>query len=212
MAAPHISGIVALLKSMHPTWSPAAIKSALITTAQEKDPLGAPILAEGSPPKLPDPFNYGGELVNPNAVADPGLIYDLAIADCVKYYLCGMGYKTSHISQLMKQKIGCPLQRPSVSDLNLPTITVPALRNSTTVTRTVTNVGKSSSMYRAVIRAPPGTRVSVEPRVLVFNSRVKKISFKVTISAVLHMNYGYSFGNLIGSDGVHPVKTPLSSN
>lgn len=34
MACPHVTGIVALIKSAHPDWSPSAIRSALVTTGE----------------------------------------------------------------------------------------------------------------------------------------------------------------------------------
>jgi serine protease len=39
MATPHVSGVAALIKSLHPDWSPQQVKDALINTAQD---LGAP--------------------------------------------------------------------------------------------------------------------------------------------------------------------------
>lgn len=32
MSCPHVSGLAALVKSYHPVWSPAAVKSAIMTT------------------------------------------------------------------------------------------------------------------------------------------------------------------------------------
>ncbi|XP_047265054.1 subtilisin-like protease SBT3.3 [Capsicum annuum] len=81
MEAPHITGIVALLKVAHPDWSSAAIKSALMTTAWNEDTYATEIYTEGTGGKLADPFDIGSGICNPNGAVDPGLIYDMDTND-----------------------------------------------------------------------------------------------------------------------------------
>lgn len=86
MAAPHISGIAALIKQKHPTWSPAAIKSALMTTTTTINRAGGKLQAQqytGSSEEMTmvtaTPFDYGSGHVNPRAALDPGLIFDAGL-------------------------------------------------------------------------------------------------------------------------------------
>uniref|UniRef100_A0A3Q7EY82 Peptidase S8/S53 domain-containing protein n=1 Tax=Solanum lycopersicum TaxID=4081 RepID=A0A3Q7EY82_SOLLC len=82
MAAPHIAGLAALIKQKFPTFSPAAIGSALSTTASQHNKYGGPILAQrayANPDLNQSPatsFDMGSGFVNATAALDPGLILD----------------------------------------------------------------------------------------------------------------------------------------
>ncbi|KAL0874550.1 hypothetical protein Bca101_024255 [Brassica carinata] len=176
MAAPAVAGVVALLKAVHPDWSPAMLKSALITSA--------------------DPFDFGGGLVNPDKAANPGLVYDADVQDYIRF-LCASNYDEMSITKISKQTIKCPSPRPSMLDLNLLSITIPFLKEDVTLTRTVTNVGPVNSVYKLILQPPMGVKISVTPKRLVFNSRVKKLSYQVTVSTTHKANSIYYFGGLI---------------
>ncbi|XP_077246194.1 subtilisin-like protease SBT3.9 [Tasmannia lanceolata] len=208
MSCPHISAIVALLKSIHPSWSPSAMKSALITTASVIDEYSQSMVAEGAPHKQADPFDYGGGHVDPNKASDPGLIYDMDVLDYV-YFLCSLGYNNSAISLMTRHHTICSKTSRTQEDLNVPSISIPELRKSFMVSRTVTNVGPVSSVYTAHVEAPPGVRVFVKPSILSFNSTVKKLQFTVSFHSRLRVQGRYSFGSLSWEDGVHIVRIPL---
>ncbi|MQM00148.1 hypothetical protein Taro_032877, partial [Colocasia esculenta] len=200
MACPHVSGIVALLKSLHPSWSPAAIKSAIVTTASIVDKNGLPIMAEGTPRKIADPFDFGGGNIDPEKAADPGLIYDINPSDYLKYKCMWDG-----------EGKACRRPQRDMYHLNLPSIAIPNLKSSVTVSRTVTNVGAAKSTYKAIVESPPGIDMEVTPSVLEFDSETSvRKSFQIKFIATHKMQGAYLFGSLTWVDGVHSVRIPIA--
>ncbi|KAJ9684395.1 hypothetical protein PVL29_016720 [Vitis rotundifolia] len=165
MDCPHASGAAAYVKSFHPAWSPAAIKSALMTTA-------APMSVKSN---RDQEFAYGAGQIDPIKAAHPGLINDAGKADYVKF-LCGQGYSTKQLGLITGDKSTCSTAtNATVWDLNCPSFAAS--------TKTVTNVGSADSTYRAILGVPSGLNVLVEPSVLSFKSLGQKKTFSVSVSA-----------------------------
>lgn len=153
------------------------------------------------------PFAYGAGHVRPNRAMDPGLVYDLTIDDYLSF-LCAQGYNDTQIKTFTQGPFTCP-DPISFINMNLPSITVPNLNDSVTVTRTLKNVG-SPGTYKARIRSPIGISAAIEPNSLEFKNIGEEKSFKLTLKIKgSHTPKDYVFGQLIWSDGKHYVRSPI---
>eukprot|EP01018_Ginkgo_biloba_P025018 Gb_41377 [translate_table: standard] len=211
MSCPHISGIVALLKSVHPKWSPAAIKSAIMTTAFVTDTSFDNIRAGGTG-KPADPFDFGSGHANPLQAMKPGLVYDAGPADYV-LFLCSLGYTQKDIKIIVSASdinTTCPENIPSMSNLNYPSITISDLKYTTTIKRTVTNVGAAMSVYIPKVSCPPGVKVIVKPKALDFTPYVKSLTYSLTLKPLKHSEGFYNFGSIIWSNGYHNVRSSIA--
>ncbi|KAL9345781.1 hypothetical protein Peur_060634 [Populus x canadensis] len=206
MSCPHITGIATLVKAVHPSWSPSAIKSAIMTTATILDKNDEPIRVDPEGRRA-NSFDYGSGFVDPSRVLDPGLIYDAHPID-YKAFLCSIGYDEKSLRLVTRDNSTCDQTFTTASSLNYPSITVPNLKDSFSVTRTVTNVGKPRSVYKAVVSNPVGINVSVVPKQLIFNRYGQKIKFTVNFK-VAAPSKGYAFGFLTWTSGDARVTSPL---
>ncbi|KAF2309166.1 hypothetical protein GH714_000978 [Hevea brasiliensis] len=102
MACPHASGIVALLKAAYPTWSPSAIKSAIMTSAYSVDNTNSPIrdLAKGA---SSNPWAYGSGHVDPKKALSPGLVYDISKEDYAKFFCSLVLFKNKTTIQYSRE-------------------------------------------------------------------------------------------------------------
>jgi len=147
MAAPHISGVAALLKQGH------AIKSALMTTAHQNIKL-----SDGETQAIP--FDFGSGHIDPNKANDPGLVYDIT-NDEYDAFSCGVG--SPDVSQARCDELVVNGLSLEPADLNQPSISVSRLTSARTVTRRVTNVTDTAETYSAEIVLPSGIGVQVSP-------------------------------------------------
>ncbi|KAK9157692.1 hypothetical protein Scep_004266 [Stephania cephalantha] len=212
MSCPHVSGVVALLKSAHPTWSQAAIQSAISTTAYTRDTTQDDILDGGSM-KVADPFDIGFGHIDPLKAMDPGLVYDMSISDYV-IFLCSIGYHKAQIRNMLlippNLNINCPKESMNTyAHLNLPSITVSNLDSQITIERTLRYVGRGIGVYFASVTKPDGVDVIVWPRVLIFSNHCKERSYYITVTPSKHSSGRYDFGEIVWQDKEHRVRSPL---
>ena len=194
MATPHVTGAAALLKQLHPTWSPAAIKSALMTNTNT-------ILLSNGTPDL-DRWGYGAGHLNPNPAGDPGLVYDIAPGDYAAF-MCGLGLAPP-------SGFSCASVTPiAPQDLNLASLTAAAVPGNLTLTRTVTNVGPATATYSAT-PSLPGWNVQVVPASLTLATGASA-TFTVKLTNISVPLGTWTFGSLVWNDGVHTVRSPLTA-
>ncbi|CAA0810114.1 Subtilisin-like protease SBT1.2 [Striga hermonthica] len=212
MACPHLSGVAALLKSAHPDWSVAALKSAIMTTADLVNANDLPILDEKLTPA--NVYAVGAGHVNPNKALDPGLVYDIAMDEYIPF-LCGLGYTESQVEMITQELVSCFSKIPQ-GQLNYPTFSV-KLGPPQTFSRIVTNVGEHVSCYSVRIFEPLGVNIVVRPSKMCFTRLRQKATYYVTFHRSKNMtgsgNNAYvAQGYLLWESEKHTVRSVIAVN
>jgi subtilisin family serine protease len=194
MSSPHMAGLAALLIQKYPTWSPAAIKSAYMTSARQN-------LTKEDAATPADPFDFGAGHAVPNGAASPGLVYDLGFDDYRGFLkgqgLCNFCFGTA------------PATAVTASNLNLPSFGVGSLAGTLTVTRKLTNVGAAAT-YNVAVNAPSGVSLEVNPSSLAFAAgETKSYTVKFTTQPGATFNQ-YTFGSLSWNGAGNSVRSPIA--
>lgn len=196
MSSPHVAGLAALLKDLHPDWTPMMIKSALMTSAY--DVLDGP---NTNPLVI---FRQGAGHVQPNSAADPGLVYNSGWNDWLAFIcatqpqgldatcstLWGMGYSKD------------------ASDFNSPSIAIGDMAGTQTIKRTVTNVSGKALTVSASYTGMAGFNVVVSPSTLTIGKGATA-SYTVTFTRTTATLNAYTGGQLYWTGGGYTVRSPI---
>ncbi|KAI3696911.1 hypothetical protein L6452_29524 [Arctium lappa] len=208
MSCPHVAAVATLLKSVHPNWSPAIIKSAIMTTATTTDNTQNFIRNDDS--TAATPFDYGSGHVNPAAAVDPGLVYDFNADDIINL-LCSTGASLAQLKNLTATPVYCRKPATPSYNFNYPSIGVANMAGSLSVYRTVTYIGNGPTVYYSKLQIN-GLKASVYPDVLRFSKSGEKTTYRIDFVPYKSSNGSFEFGSLMWSNNVHRVRSPIAVN
>lgn len=199
MSTPHVAGAAALLLQAHPGWTPAAIKSALMTSARQ-DINTTSGLGDANP------FDFGAGHIVPNDAFNPGLVFDVT-NDEFDAFACGID--SPAVSSTRCDELAAAGLSFLPADLNQPSIAMSTLTSQRTVQRRVTNVSDEAGAYTITVSAPPGMSLEVDP---------SNLALAPGESAVFDVTAGYQsgpldlwrFGALTWSSETHNVYSPIA--
>ncbi|KAJ7959966.1 Subtilisin-like protease [Quillaja saponaria] len=172
-----VSSVAAYVKSVHKSWSAAAIKSASMTTGTQ------PILEKNAN----DVYGIGNGMINPIGAADPGLVYDIDRIHYARLLLGLEDFEGEKAIQAFFDRDEIISVGESIPpwDFNLPSlgISIPNTQSTCVFNRTVKNVGKGGLpvTYTAEVSVPESPQVTVTPKKLIFKEYNEEKTLKVKV-------------------------------
>ncbi|MDQ1515438.1 MAG: hypothetical protein QOE80_1268 [Actinomycetota bacterium] len=194
MASPEVAGAAALLAQLQPAWSPAAVKSALMTSAEPKV-----VEEDGTTPA--GPLDVGSGRIDPNRAATAGLVVDTPVLDYVRYL-------KAQAPEAVTDAAVTPL---AAVDLNLPSVAFSRFTGTGSTVRTFTSVDRRPETWVASVEAPTGILGTVAPaRFDIAPGATQAVTLSLTLAGA-PMN-AYSSGAVVltnAADG-RTVRLPVS--
>ncbi len=155
MSSPHSTGVSALIKAAHPSWTPGQIKSALMTSSVQD------VLKENG--KRSDPFDRGAGSIRVDRAIHPTVTFDVPAAA----YYASVADAGGRL------------------DLNIPSIDANPMPGGIATTRTVKNVSGRTQIFHVRISSPRGVRISVSPSTFrLLPGRTRELTIRISASGV----------------------------
>lgn len=208
MSSPHGAGVLALVDQAHPTWTPAMVKSAVMTTARQD-------VFKEDQTTAADPFDMGAGHIDPgvpatgkNSMFNPGVVYNTGFNDYLGY-LCDVApqvFANPAATCASLANAGVPT---TAENLNYPSIGAEEVPGVLTVQRRLTNVSGSSILVAATVEEPEGFDVTVSPaslRIPPGQTRAFEVTF-VNQDAPIGQ---FRFGSLTWEGNGYVARSPIA--